>query len=170
MPTRPIFSKADIASSNPVTSGNALSAELATQAFPESQQKRKFFDLFPLNKGFTTGATPTELFIDGVQNFRFRVAERSVVTIKAIGVYCPNVDGSMTGFELTVVARNVAGFPLILGTQLQVKYPGASTASIVASVDNATQSLVFTATGIAGDGNGRWAMSIIGVSEVTDIG
>lgn len=170
MPNRPIFSKTDIASANTVTSGNALSAELATQAFPESQQKRKFFDFFTLGKAATSGATATELFIDGVQNFRLRIADRSTCIIKALATYNSAVSANDTGFELTVVARNSGGTLTILGTQLAVKYPGASTASIVATVDNPTQALVFTATGVAGDTNGRWAMSIIGMNEVTDIG
>lgn len=170
MPTRPIFSKADIASSNPVTSGNALSAELATQAFPESQQKRKFFDLFPLGKAATTGATPLELLIDGVQNYRIRVADQSTLIIKALAVYNTAAGSGDSAFELTVAVRNRAGTLTILGTQLQVKYPGGSSASVVASVDNPTQSLIFTASGVAGETNARWAMSIIGMSEVTDIG
>ena len=168
MATRPRFSKADLASNVPTISGNAMTAELVTQAFPESQQKRKFFDFYPANKAATAGATATELFIDGVQNFRFGLAERSTCVIKALVAYNCSVTASNVAFEVTAAYQNVGGTITQVGAPTITKI-GASTAAFAIGIDAANQALTFTGTGVAGDANGRWVMGIFAVSEVTDL-
>lgn len=169
MATRPRFNKSDIASNVPTTRGNALTAELITQAFPESQQKRKFFDLYPLNKGAIANGAATELFIDGVQNYRFGIAERSTCMFKALVTYNNNVAGSNVAFEVTGAYQNVGGVVTAIAAPTVTKI-GASTATFAVTIDAANQALIFTGTGVAGDANGRWAMGIFAVTEVTDLG
>lgn len=169
MATRPRFNKADLASNVPTVQGNALTAELITQAFPESQQKRKFFDFYPLNRAATSGATPVELFIDGVQNFRFGIAERSTCMFKALVTYNCSVAGSNVAFEVTGAYTNIGGVVSAVAAATVTKI-GASTATFAVGIDAPTQSLTFTGTGVAGDANGRWTMGIYSVTEVTDLG
>jgi hypothetical protein len=170
MAIRPIYNTTDKASTVPTVAGNALTAELATQAYPESSNKRNWLTFRPANLGTTTGATPTELFIDGIPSFRFRVAERSTCVLTLLGAYNNNVTATNTAFNITVAATNVGGTVTILANSTNVKFPNASTASIAVSVDAANQSLVFTATGVAGDSLGQWELRTTGIAEITDIG
>jgi hypothetical protein len=167
MANRPVFNLVDKASTNVAISGPALSAELATQAFPESGNKRQSFHLFVAANGVTSGATPQELFIDGIQNFRFRIADQSTALIKVWGAYTSSVGGSDTVFELTAGVTNRAGVVALLANSTNVKMPNASTATLVLTV--ATPNVIITATGIAGDANGRWDARLE-VVEITDIG
>lgn len=168
MSSRPQYAIVDKSSTVPGVAGAALAKEFATQAFPESNNKRQVFNMKPLAP--TAGATPQEAFIDGIQGFRFVLADRSTCILKILASYNNNVSANNTGFELTVAATNIGGTIALAGTQLVVKYPGASTASLVVTTDNATQALVFTVTGVAGDSNGQWDIRCIGISEVTDLG
>lgn len=170
MATRPLYSTADKTSTTPNVAGNALTAELATQAYPESSNKRNWLTLRPSNLGTTTGATPAELFIDGIPNFRFRLAERSTCVLTLLGAYNNNVAANNTAFNITVAATNVGGIVTILANSTNVKFPNASTASITVGVDAANQSLTFTANGVAGDSLGQWELRTVGISEITDIG
>ena len=157
----------DKASLNPITSGAALTAELSNVAYPESSNKRWTFNLFPINRNATTGATATELFIGGMANFRFRAADQSTCFIKIFGVYNSSVGANDTAFELTMGMTNRGGVVTILANSVTTKFPTASTANIAATIS--AGNLVLTATGVVGDVNGRWEATLM-VSEVTDLG
>lgn len=170
MATRPVFSITDKASTTPGVAGAALAAEYATQAYPESSNKRFRFTMRPANNAATTGATAAELFIDGVQGFRFRLAERSTCMMRLIGSYNCSVAGSNVGFEIALAATNVGGVITILANSSNIKYPNAAVAAIAVTSDNPTQSLVFTFTGVAGDANGQVELRCVELSEITDLG
>ena len=166
MAVYPVFSTTDKASAIPAIAGTALSADFCTQAFPSSNNKRlvaNFRTVLP-----TTGATAAEAFIDGVPNFRYRLAQNSTALLKVLATYVSTVGASNTAFELTVAAMNVGGTVTLLGTPLSVKYPGASTANIATTVVG--EALAMTCSGNAGDVNGQWDVRLVSVSEVTDIG
>lgn len=167
MAIRPQFNLTDKASTNPAISGPALSAELATQAFPESSHKRQSFHLTTANAAATAGAVATELFIDGLQNFRFRIADQSTALVKIWGVYTSSVGSSDTAFELTAAVTNRAGVVTLLANSTNVKFPTAAVPTLV--LTTATPNLILTATGVAGDANGRWDARME-VVEVTDVG
>jgi len=170
MATRPVFATVDKSSTVPGVAGTALAAELACQAFPESYHKRNRFFLMPVGNAKTVGNTPVELFIDGIQNFRFRIADRSCAVLKILGAYNNDVAGSNTMFEMTIPVQNIGGTLGIISGVVNTKFPAASTCTLVVAVDNPSQALTFTFTGNAGDTNGRVELQIIGVSEVTDLG
>ncbi|MGL5719639.1 MAG: hypothetical protein ACRCYP_02425, partial [Alphaproteobacteria bacterium] len=130
MATRPIYSIADKSSTVAGVAGAALAAEFATQAYPESSNKRQWFTMRPANMAATAGATATELFIDGQQGFRLRLAERSTLSIKLMGSYNCSVAGSNAGFELTLAATNVGGVITILANSVNTKFPTAAVAAI----------------------------------------
>lgn len=170
MATRPVFNVTDKASTVPGVAGASLAAEYATQAYPESYNKRDVIYFGTANFAATAGATPAELFIDGVQGFRFRLAERSTVTLKLLGTYNCNTAANNAGFEITLTATNVGGVITILANSVNTKFPTAATAAINVTSDNPTQSLVFTFVGNAGDVNGRIGLRCVGLCEVTDLG
>lgn len=157
----------DKASLSVITSGAALTAELSNAAYPEGSNKRRLFNLFPINRNATAGATATELFIGGMANYRLRPADQSTMMVKCYGVYNSSVGASDTGFELALVVTNRNGTVIILGGSTTIKYPTASTALLVATI--VAGNIVLTATGVAGDANGRWQV-VATVSEVTDLG
>jgi len=157
----------DKASTNPVVSGAALTGEMANQAYPESGHKRFTFNLVPLLGTATAGATPAELFIDGVANFRFRAADQSTVFVKIFGCYTSSVGANDTVFEITLGMTNRGGTVTLLANSTNVKMPNASTATLVPSIVGGN--LVLTATGVAGDANGRWDARLL-INEVTDLG
>ena len=157
----------DKASLNPITSGAALTSELSNVAYPESSNKRFTFNLYPINRNATIGTTATELFIGGMANFRFRAADQSTCFIKVYGVYNSSVGGNDTVFEVTLGMTNRGGVVIILPNSTNVKMPAASTAAVAATIS--AGNLVLTATGVAGDVNGRWEATLI-VAEVTDLG
>ena len=165
MATRPIYSTTDKASIATGVAGNALSAELATQAFPESANKRMGFSFRPVAP--PVGATPVELFIDGVLNFRFRLAERSTTIIRSLVTYNCAVAGSNVAFEITAAYQNVAGVITAIGTPT-ISKQGISAATLV--ITAVGEALAFTFTGVAGDTGGQLEMRTIGISEVTDLG
>lgn len=170
MATRPTYNITDKASTVSGVAGAALRAEFATQAFPESSNKRRTFVMQPANQAATSGATATELFINGIQGFRFQLAERSTVMLKLQGAYNCSVAGSNCGFEINLAATNVGGTITILANSTNVKFPNAAVAAIAITADNPTQSLVFTFTGVAGDANGRIILRCIDMTEITDLG
>jgi hypothetical protein len=157
----------DKASLNTIVSGASLTSELANVAYPESSNKRWSFNLFPINRNATTGATATELFIGGMANFRFRAADQSTVFCKVYGVYNSSVGANDTVFELTFGMTNRGGTVILLANNTTVKMPTASTVVLVPTIVGGN--LVLTATGVAGDVNGRWQATLV-VSEVTDLG
>ena len=167
MANRQLVNIADKTSTNVAVSGPALTAELANQAYPESSNKRFMFDLGVAANGVTSGATAAELFIDGMTNFRFRPADQSTVFVKVFGCYTSSVGANDTVFEITAGITNRAGTVTLLANSTNVKMPNASTATLVPTIVGGN--LVLTATGVAGDANGRWAARLI-VSEVTDLG
>lgn len=167
MAKRPNYIVGDKASPLSTVRGNTLSAEFCTQAFPESYNKRQFF------RGATLAPTQdnafNELFIDGVENFRFRVPEVGVSVIKLLAAY--HSAGATTAFEITIAMQNLSGTVTFLGTPLIVKYPSASTVNINVQVAaDQLSCLQLMAQGIAGNTNGRWDFQCDGVSEITDIG
>ena len=157
----------DKASLNPITSGAALTAELSNVAYPESSNKRWLFNLFPINRNATAGATATELFIGGMANFRMRPADQSTMFIRVLGVYNSSVGANDTVFELTLGVTNRGGTVIILANSVSTKMPTVSAALLVATIVGGN--IVLTATGVAGDANGRW-QATMQVSEVTDLG
>ena len=157
----------DKASLNPITSGAALTAELSNVAYPESSNKRWTFNLFPINRGATTGATATELFIGGLANFRLRPADQSTMFIKAFGVYTSAVGANDSVIEVTMGVTNRGGTVIILANSTTTKMPTVSTVGIVPTIVGGN--IVFTATGVAGDTNGRFELTVM-VAEVTDLG
>jgi hypothetical protein len=167
MPQRQTVILTDKASTNVVTSGAALTAELANVAYPESANKRFSFDMYPTARAASTGATPVEMFIGGVANFRFRPADQSTVFVKIWGVYTCSNGANDTVFEITQGITNRAGTVIILANSTNVKMPTASTATLVPTIVGGN--MVLTATGVAGDTNGRWSAKLL-VEEVTDVG
>lgn len=157
----------DKASLNPITSGAALTAELSNVAYPESSNKRWTFNLFPINRNATAGATATELFIGGMANFRLRPADQSTMFVRVFGVYNSSVGANDTVFELTLGVTNRGGTVIILANSVSTKMPTVSTATMVATIS--AGNIVLTATGVAGDANGRWEATVM-VAEVTDLG
>lgn len=157
----------DKASLSAITSGAALTAELSNVAYPESSNKRWLFNLFPINRNATAGATATELFIGGMANFRMRPADQSTMFIRVLGVYNSSVGANDTVFELTMGVTNRGGTVIILANSVSTKMPTVSTALLVATI--VAGNIVLTATGVAGDANGRW-QATMQVSEVTDLG
>lgn len=170
MAVRPQFSHGDKGSLAPGVAGAAMAAEFCTQAFPESSNKRQWFNMAPV-AGVTQGATATEVFIDGVQGFRFRVPNSGVSLLKFQAVYYPaNAPANATAFEYAFAVTNVNGVITVAANGVFNKMPTASTVALSVTTDNPTQSLVVTAAGVAGDVNGRWDIRCTGISEVTDIG
>jgi hypothetical protein len=100
-------------------------------------------------------------------NFRFRAADQSTVFCKVYGVYNSSVGANDTVFELTFGMTNRGGTVILLANNTTVKMPTASTVVLVPTIVGGN--LVLTATGVAGDVNGRWQATLV-VSEVTDLG
>lgn len=170
MAQRPIVIQALKASTVPGQAGAELAKEFATQAFPESQSKRQWFNMYPIGKASTAGSTATELFIDGIQGFRFVLANKSTCTLKFLLSYTSDVAANNTSMEITVSAANLGASVELRGVPLIVKYAGASTVALTVGTDQPTQALTFTVAGVAGDTNGRWNLRCTGISEVTDLG
>lgn len=165
MPTFPIYSVTDKASTVAATAGAALSAEYAMQAYPFSSNKRKEIMLRPL--AATAGATSAEAFIDGLNFFRLQLAANSTVLVKVLATYNCSVAASNTVFEITAGFYNVAGTVTAIANSTTVKMPTANTSTLAITISGAN--LIFTCTGIAGDANGQWDIKVL-LCEVTDIG
>lgn len=166
MAKRPNYIVGDKASPLSTVRGNTLSAEFCTQAFPESYNKRQFF------RGATLAPTQdnafNELFIDGVENFRFRVPEVGVSIVKLLAAYYSGT--SRTAFEITVPMQNLGGTVTFLGVPLIVKYGTAGVNINIQVAADQLSCLQLMAQGVTGDTNGRWDFQCDGVSEITDIG
>lgn len=165
MAVRPLFTTADLMSAVPATVGAALTNQLASQAFPESQHKRSDYYLTTLTP--TTGATAQEAFINGTNLFRFRLAQKSTAFIKALACYTCDTNANQFIVEITAGVTNASGTAAILANSTNVKMPSAATGTCVLTVSG--QDLIFTCTGTAGDTNGRWSIRLL-VNEITDIG
>jgi hypothetical protein len=165
MAVRPVFTTADLMSPVAATVGAALSAQLASQAFPENQHKRADYYLTTLTP--TAGATAQEAFINGTNLFRFRLAQKSTAIIKAWAVYTCDTNANQFIAEITAGVTNAAGTAAILANATNVKMPTAATGTCVLTVSG--QDLIFTCTGTSGDTNGRWSIRLL-VNEITDIG
>lgn len=165
MAVRPVFVTADLMSAVPAVVGAALSNQLASQAFPESQHKRSDYFLTTLTP--TVGATPQEAFVNGTNLFRFRTVQKSTVFVKALAVYTCDTNNNQFVVEITAGVSNVAGTAILLANSTNVKMPTAATGTCVLTVSG--QDLIFTCTGTAGDTNGRWSIRLI-VNETTDLG
>jgi hypothetical protein len=165
MPVFPTFSVTDKASPIASVRGVALTAEAASLAFPGAVSRRSKYTLRPL--AATAGATPAEAFIEGIDSFRFRVANTSTVAINATVSYVSSVVANNCVIRISAGATNNAGLAVLLANSTNVKMPTAAVPACVLSV--AGENLVFTCTGVAGDTNGRWIIEL-DVTEVTDLG
>ena len=157
----------DKASTNTTFAGASLTNELANQAFPESSSKRWTFGVRNLNGTAGTGSTPLEIFIDGVFNFRIKVADTSTIMVE--GTICYTASGAATSAVHTIrlAMMNRAGTTTILADSTNTKMPIAATSSVTPSV--ISSELLLTCAGAVGDTNGRWRGRLT-VTEVTDLG
>lgn len=171
MATRRLYNQADLASNVAATMGNALTANLANSFAPESQNKVNTLSLRPTGGAFTSGSTATELFIDGIANYRLGTFDRMTMAVKALVTYNASVAGSNASFDVTATVQNVAGALTLIGTPVVTK-AGTSAAGFSVGVDNnaAVQALTFTGAGVAGDTNGSWDMQIYSIVVSTDLG
>ena len=159
----------DKASLSPITSGAALTAELSNVAYPETSGKRAMFDLVPINRGASTGTVPVELFIGGLANFRLRPADQSAMFVRVVAVYTTSVGSSDATFELVFAVTNRGGTVAILANSTTVRMPAAVVGSSTLVPTIVGGNIILTATGTAGDVNGRWAARAY-IAEVTDLG
>ena len=164
MPTYPTYVTTDISSTNTTTSGAALSAQYAMQAYQQSHNKRRTCYLRTVAP--TAGATATEAFIDGITNFRLALAANSTVLLKVFGTYNCSVAGSNTAFEITAGFYNNATVLTALANAISTKFPNAALPTLVITLSG--QNLVFTCTGVAGDTNGNWSIRVE-IEEVADV-
>jgi hypothetical protein len=166
MAQRLTVNNTDKSSTIPTVSGLALTNELANIAFPECSKKRWTFPVSPIANASTSGATPTELFINGQDSFRFRPANDSVVHCSLVVVYVSNQTASTHTLNFSILMRsNVFTF---LTDNTNTKMPAASAATVGLALFPVGQ-LQVVATGIAGDTNGRWSGRLT-ITEVTDLG
>lgn len=161
---RPVFTTSDKSSPTPAVRGAALAAELCTAAFPESRDKRRVF--YAKNLVASSGATATELTCDGLAGFRLRLAQSSIITISGTVAYFSGT--TRESFVVNATYTNVNGTLAAVGTPSITK-TGASTAAFAITLDNPSEALVLTGTGVAGDTAGWW-QAIFTINEVTEIG
>lgn len=155
------------ASTDPLVQGLALTNELANQAFPETSHKRWTFALANQAGTVGSGATPLELFIDGVANFRLRPADTSTMMVEAVIVHTSSTASSSSVHTFRGVFMNRAGVTSLLADSTTVKMPSVVAASI--SVGVIANQVAFNCSGVGGDTNGRWNGRVT-VTEVTDLG
>lgn len=161
---RPVFTTSDKSSPVAATRGAALAAELCTAAFPESQDKRREF--LAHNLTASAGTTPVELTCDGAPGFRFRLAQSSIVAVRGNVVYISSA--TRESWTINATYTNINGTIAAVGTPSVAK-TGATTAVFAITTDNATEALVLTGTGVAGDTSGYWMVDF-DINEVTEIG
>ena len=157
----PIFTKGDISSADPQVRGRALAAEQATMGLNPSKHKRETIRL----TGSSTGATPAELTVLGQPAFRLRTIQSSTMMLMGAAVYHSGT--TRNAFHVVAAVQNIDGVLTLVGTPAITKF-GAGLAALAITVDNPTESLVFTGTGVAGDTNGRWELYIDALAEVTE--
>lgn len=168
---RPTFFTGAKSDANATVRGTALAAEYATAAFPESERKRKEGCLY--NKVPTAGAAPKELTHDDMPGFRLRLGQTSVALLQGRAVYIAS--NLSTGASQTREAFTFAGaFQNLNGVLSAVAAPvvtkvGASAVALAITTDNATEAVVFTGTGLAGDTNGFWVVDYY-LTEITELG
>lgn len=157
----PIFTKGDLSSSNPAVVGAARAAEDATMSLNSSKHKRQSERL----TARSTGATPVELTNLGIPAYRFRTVQSSTSIVSGVGAYHSGT--VRNAWQFTAAVTNIDGVLALLGTPLITKY-GAGAAALTIAVDNASESLTFSGTGVAGDTNGRWEVMLNEIVEVTE--
>ena len=162
MAIRELVNITDKASLVPGVAGLALTLEQANTAFPEGGNKRQLLNL----SAVSTGATPVELFVGGVNAFRIKPVADSVLIMQVSAVYYASVAGSRVAFDLIVACTNSGGTVALLGAVTTTKF-GAGASNLV--VTAGANGIIFTGTGVAGDLNGRWAARA-NITEVTDLG
>jgi hypothetical protein len=173
MARRAITVLADISSPVLTVAGEALTGALCNSFFPESNTKIDRLYLKPVAP--TTGAVQTEVFIDGVTNYRFGLPDACTITIKGSAAYNCSVATSNTSFDFIVGATLVNGVATVLASPIVTKIPSASAAVIAFAplTVNAARNiyaLQFLVTGVAGDANGQWELNISSISCSTDLG
>lgn len=161
---RPTFTTSDKSSPVAAARGAALAAEFSTAGWPESQDKRREF--LAHNLVATSGATATELTADGVPGFRLRLVQSSIMHVRGSVVYISSA--TRESWTINGTYTNINGTLAAVGTPSVAK-TGATTAVFAITTDNASESLVLTGTGVAGDTAGWWMVDL-DVNEVTEIG
>lgn len=157
----PIFTKGDISSADPLVRGRALSAEQATMGLNPSKHKRETVRL----TASSAGATPAELTVLGQPAFRLRTIQSSTMMLTGAAVYHSGT--TRNTWQVAAAVQNIDGVLTLVGAPTLTKF-GAGLAALAITVDNPTESLVFTGTGVAGDTNGRWELFIDALVEVTE--
>lgn len=116
----------------------------------QEQTKRRFVTF----KGRTLDATPTELFIDGVTNYRLKVHDTGVMTAIAQGLVLGPTAATSGGATFTgIAATNFAGATVMTTAVTITKVGGATWTgagpTIAITASDANDALTVTVTGIA---------------------
>ena len=104
--------------------------------------------------GTTTNATPTEFFVNGVNNNRFLVDSTTnctgILTWQSTANNATTIANSHVNFGAAGVT-SAAGTIALLANSTNTKMPTAGTPSIALTADNTNKALVFTGTGTASE-------------------
>lgn len=157
----PIFTTGDISSADPLVRGRALSAQQATMGLNSSKHKRETVRM----TASSAGAAPVELTVLGQPAFRLRTIQSSTMMLTGVAVYHSGT--TRNTWQIAAAVQNIDGVLTLVGAPVLTKF-GAGAAALAITLDQPTESLVFTGTGVAGDTNGRWEMFIDALVEVTE--
>lgn len=114
----------------------------------------------------TTGAGATEIFIDGVTNYRLKLFENSIITVQIVGASLAPTAAGSAGFTGAATASNIAGTVALVGAAVVTKV-GNATAALAVTADDTNDALVFTVTPSAAVTT-NWEIQLY-ITEVTDI-
>lgn len=107
----------------------------------QGQDKRRFV----VFRGNTTGAGATELFIDGVTNYRLKLFENSVCVCRFSGAsLAPSAAGS-AAYTGEVAASNINGTTAVVAAAVVTKV-GNATAALAVAADDTNDAITFTVT------------------------
>jgi hypothetical protein len=163
MPQYEVFNVADKASPVAATRAAALQAEMASISYPPQSDRRNVYRL----ACSTVAATPKELGVDNVANWRLRLPKVGAFLVRVEWSFLSNtVIGNSAGGTTRVCGYVVAGTATLQPLAAN-KFPTAATATFVITASG--QDLIMTATGNAGDTVGYWTATAY-VVDVTDLG
>lgn len=145
------------------TAGLQMTEQFASMAHPLASQCR---DKFILRSRTSNVPALQELFIDGLQNYRFKGINDSTVALRGQIAYNSNVTANCAVFDVLVPVRVTAGVAILIGAPTITKL-GASAATLTATVNTPPGCVAFNATGVAGDTLANWIGSI-NIVESTD--
>lgn len=150
-------------SADKATAGTQMTEQFASMAHPLASQCREEFVLRS-----RTHNTPTlqELFIDGLQNYRFKGINDSTVALRGQVAYNSNVTANCAVFDVALAVRVTNNVATLIGTPTITKF-GASVATLIVAVNATPACVVFNAAGVAGDTVANWIGSI-NITESTD--